>query len=464
MSRAGGRRVADRPARRGLRMPALRADLIIGVVAVLVSLATFATVVDRAEPESEQAVVAGASPVTEALLLCPEGESVSVAQPVGPEGDGEVTVAVGDGEAEPLALAPGDVVETEVDGSAVIRGSGGRAPGLVAASRADGNVAACVAPAGEWWFAGVGAGGSHTSTLTLSNPDRSAATADLEAWGPDGRVTHESLRSIAVDGRTTIDLDIAELAPGDADVVLRVVVRRGRLGAWMSDETLLATDQVTSAHPATAPPATRAVLPAVPGDGEATLIVGNPGAEAARFEVLVSGAESEAVPLDMEQVPIGAEEVVQLPISANIRKLLADGGASLVVEGSVPLVSSLTGALGTRPVAVAAVQPATSRSAVFLPTTTNRTLVLSAVDHATAATVRFDAGKEWTGRLRPGVATVVPVRKNATFAWVETNRPHQGGVRGQGPARVIWQPLRELREERLVPLVRPDQLQKVSAR
>src|SRR5690606_23144454 len=103
-----------------------------------------------------------------------------------------------------------------------------------------------------------------------------------------------ALRSIAVDGQSTSSLDIAELAPGDADIALRVVVRRGRLGAWMSDETLLETEQVTSAHPATAPPAARAVLPAVPGEGKATLHVGNPGDGAARFQVLVSGAESES--------------------------------------------------------------------------------------------------------------------------------------------------------------------------
>lgn len=464
MSRAGGRRIADRPARRGFRLPAWRTDLVVGVLAVVITGATFATVGDRPEPVSEQAAVAGASPVTEAVLLCPEGAGVSVAQPVGGEDGGGVTVAVDGGDAAPLVVAPGEVAETEVDGVAVVRGSEGRAPGLVAASRTEGEVEACVAPAGEWWFAGVGAGGSHASTLTLSNPDQSAAAADLEVWGPDGRITHEALRSIAVDGQSTSSLDIAELAPGDADIALRVVVRRGRLGAWMSDETLLETDQVTSAHPATAPPATRAVLPAVPGEGKATLHVGNPGDEAARFQVLVSGAESESVPLGMEQVPIGAEEVVRLPINANIRKLLADGEASLVVEGSAPLVTTLTGALGARPVSVAAVQPAANRSAVFLPSTTSRTLVLSAVDHATAVTVRFDAGKEWKGRLRPGVSTVVPVRTNATFAWIETSRPHQGAVRGQGSARVVWQPAQQLREERSVPVVRPDQLQKVEAR
>lgn len=458
MSRPAGRRVAERPARRRVAMPRLRADLVIGLVAVLVTGATLATVADPDEPQPEQARAPGARQLTEAVLACPGGSRVSVAQPVAEEGDGALTIASDGAEARPIDLAPGGVVDTAVDGPSVLHAAGALAPGLIAAVEGPSVRSECVAPAGEWWFAAVGAGGLHVSTLTLSNPDDGPAIADLEVWGPQGPVTSEAIRGIAVDGGQTVTRDLAELVPSRDDVVVRVLVRQGRLGVSMRDQTVVAADPLTAEHPATSAPTTRAVLPAVPS-GQLRLVIGNPSDEAARAQLKVSGAESESVPLDVDPVPVPAGEVVSVPLDANTRKLLRSGEASLVVEGTAPLVSSVAGVVAGRPVTMTAVDAAAARSAVFLPDLAQRTLVLTASEHATPVTVRFlGGGEDWKGRLQPQVSTAVPVPKGAQVAWVETDAPHLGAVRGQGPAGLGWLPLRELREERLVPVVRPDQL------
>ncbi|WP_235736741.1 DUF5719 family protein [Nocardioides alcanivorans] len=391
-------------------------------------------------------------------MTCPDGRSVTVAQPVTVDGEGELMLTSGNRDPIPVDLDSGSSVTQDVDGPSVLRATGALAPGLLAATQRGKQRAECVVPGGEWWFAAAGAGGSHVSTVTLTNPDDSPAIVDLDVWNADGPVSNDAVRGIAVAGGATVTRDLAELVPGRDDVVVRVVVRQGRVGAHVTDEQTASPESSPVWHPSTAAPSTRVVIPAVP-KGKLTLVVGNTGDESARARILVSGARSESVPLDLDAVPVPAGEVVSVELDANTRKLLQSGEASLVVESTAALVGSVRGTVGGRgALTLGAVDAAARRSAVVLPDLPDRTLVLSAVERATAATVHFIGADAWQGRLQPGVSTAVPVPDGASIAWVETDSPHLGAVRGQGPAAINWLPLRELREDRLVPAVRPDQL------
>ncbi len=461
MNRPAGRRVAQRPARRGLRIPRPGPDLIIGLVAVLVTGATLATVAEPEQHTPDQARTPGATTLTQAELTCPAGAEITVAQPLESEGAGALTATSGDAEPRAIELTSGTstVVPAARRDATVLRATGDRAPGLIAAARDRGTLAECVTPGGDWWFAAAGAGGLHVSTLTLTNPDDTPAVADLEIWGADGPVASDAVRGIAVDGGMTTALDLSELVPQRDDAVVHVIVRQGRLGAAMHDETVIQAKDRGSAHPATQAPSTRAVIPGVPGAGaRLQLVLGNPGEESARAEIRVSGAASESAPAGLDAIPVPAGEVVSVELDRATRKLLRSGGASLVVEGTAPLVSSVRGTAQGGPITLGAVPEATRRSAVVLPRTAERTLVLMTTAGATPVTVHFEGAEPWKGRLVPQASTVVPVPKGATLAWVEATTPHLGAVRGRTATGPVWLPLRELREDRRVPVVQPDQL------
>ena len=94
----------------------------------------------------------------------------------------------------------------------MVNGSGDLAAGLVVTRSGAGSAVGCDRPVPEQWFTGVGASAEHSSTLTLVNPDKGPAVADVTVWDGSALVDVPALRGVRV--------------PGGAHRVLRP--RRGR--------------------------------------------------------------------------------------------------------------------------------------------------------------------------------------------------------------------------------------------
>lgn len=454
--RPAGRRAAPRS---GGRSPWQRISpvALIGGGAVLATTLTLLGVADPVPVVDTADRPPAAVPLEEAVLVCPPATTpVTLARPLA-EAAAPVQVRSARGESTVEVAATGTA---PARGSGFLTATGDAAPALLAARVGDTPApfaAECAAPGGEWWFAGVGAGGNHTSVVQLANPDDEPAVADLEVWSADGPVAVEDLRGLAVEGRGRRTIDLAELVPLREAAVLRVVVRQGRLAAAVADTVEDGNRTSSDSVAATAAPAVRQVLPAVPTDlTEVAVVVANPGADTGRAEVRVSGADSEAAPLGMEQIPVGAGEAVVVPLNDATLDLLSAGGASLVVEGTVPVVAGLRGRRNGDVVQLSAAVPAGADSGAVLPRASNRQLVLSATERAGAVTVHFvGGGKPWQGRIRPGTSTQVTVPPKAVAVRVEAAVPHVGAVVGQGNRGAAWLPLRELVVERARPDVRP---------
>ncbi len=215
----------------------------------------------------------------------------------------------------------------------------------VSATRAGaGQVLSCGEPVPEQWFTGVGAGAERFSTLSLMNPDRGPAVADVVVLGADGVVDVPALRGVRVQGGRTMEFDMAQIAPSRDALGLQVVVTRGRLGVSVVDtvETLGRGPRLQEWLPAQAEPGLTTYLPGVgPRPAQRILTVSNPGDTQARVVLKLVTLTSEFTPTEAPELEVEPQSVAEVDVS----ELLGRAEAADVVAVRLDATSPVTAAL-----------------------------------------------------------------------------------------------------------------------
>lgn len=354
-------------------------------------------------------------------------------------------------------------------GARVVAGRGTGAPGLVATQVQAGPVAVpCAEPQPELWFTGAGAGGTHASTLVLVNPDAGQAVADVTVHGRSGVVDAPALRGVAVPGRSTRTVDLAEVAPSGADLGLRVVVSRGRLGVAVEDRTTSLADLEPTAEwlsPQTAPVRATTLLGLVPGSGARELAVTNSGADETEVRLRVLTRSGRLT-------PVGAPEATVLPRSTRVLdlgELLARetrrGAQGLVVLADRPVTAGLRSEVDGDLVTTGGAVSFTDALAPLPAGDGSRLLLGGAARVGSAAVTWLDADggvlAERAVRLGVDGAVEVDVPARARGVRVVAGR---GAAQGAGVIgavlvrdgrRTTVVPLRPLPTDDLLPRVRP---------
>lgn len=468
--RVQGRRVSEQ-ARPGRRFPAA---LVVGLAAVAVAAASL-SVQEKAEEAAQATPEAPRTrPLTSLSVLCPAAVPDSTALVVGSgapeaEADGSGEVTRRNASASDIAtvdLDAGSVATVDdADDPVMVTGTGDLAPGLFGARFGATDTPAageCLAPSSERWFAGVGAGGPHTSHLLLANPDTGPAVADVTLWNSAGEVVEVESRGLTIPGEKSSLLDLAELSPNRDELTVRVTVSRGRVAATMSDSYApVGEDPVDDWLPATAAPATQQIIPGLPRTmKEPTLTVANPGEDAGRVTIKVVGGSSTFSPQGLEEIRVPAGESVTAEIPESVVALLKEEDAGLRLESSVPITGSLRALVVGDLVHLPAAEPSTDTAAA-LPGGSNSTVVLSAQQQAGRVTLRFlgatdTSDKQVKVRLKPTTSTAVPVPDGASAVVVSGSKAHVGAVRTVTADGASSLPLRPLQLEQLIPSVRPE--------
>jgi hypothetical protein len=398
--------------------------------------------------------------LTRTTLVCPAAlpgaGTVSVASATGQRGDVSVRQPAED--TLPLDGTAREATSRPV----VLQAEGELAAGLVAGRSGDGAATSCDAPSPEQWFTGVGASAEHGSVLELTNPDRGPAVADVTVLGPDGPVDVPAMRGVTVPGGRTVRFDLPEVVPDRADLSLRVVVSRGRLGAHVVDlvDELGRGPRSRDWLPPQAAPATTSYLLGLGGKpGDRVLAVANPGTDEVRVALKVVTKESEFTPTGLEEVrvPPGATGTVDL--TGVLRSKAARGAIGLRLDSSLPVTASLrTLASGdlSHAVATAAL---TRRAALTLPRGPVR-LVLAGAGTAGVVTytLRDEQGREVARervRVGPAVSPRIKLAAGAAQLDVVVERTTVVAALEVGPPGLAVVPLTDLRLEGLVADVRP---------
>ncbi|GAB3029047.1 hypothetical protein GCM10011376_15040 [Nocardioides flavus (ex Wang et al. 2016)] len=378
----GRRRVAETS--RGRPSPLT----VLAVVIPLLTVAALALV--RPADESPTSYAPTEAPLDRATAVCP---------PRLPGADevrlGSSSLASGD-----LALRVGreEDVESLADGVAarterqyvVVGADGELAPGLVVSRSGGGSAVGCEPPSPERWFTGVGASAEHASTLTLVNPDKGPAVADVTVWDGSGVVDVPALRGVRVPGGRSTSFDLSTVSPNRDALAIRVAVTRGRLASSVVDviDPVGRDAPVREWLPAQAAPAATSYVAGVgTSSADRVLTLANPGDSEVRVVLKLVSEESEFVPSGLEEVTLAPASVREVELSGVLRGPALQGVQGIRVEATAPVTASLRTRTARDLALSAAGESVSEEAAVALPGGSKR-LVLVGADAPGVVTLR----------------------------------------------------------------------------
>lgn len=402
-----------------------------GTAAVATTAVLLLTMPDPPATETPDGQAA-AAPVSQVVLGCPPGRGDAVGKlasagglpdPAPTDGTEDVTVQQPRAEDRTIALERGSLVATGIDAAPlVVRAEDDAAQGLLGlrGERAGGTLAAatCRAPAPVWWFTGVGGGVDHSSQLFVTNTDEGPAVVDVQVHGATGNVDEAATRGITLDPGRTLQLPVAEVAPGSEELTIEVVATRGRVVAHVLDTVRLGEATGREWLSPSAPPGEDLVLAAVPaGAGRVEVLVTNPGEDQALVDVEVLTADGAFVPLGTEEVSVDPDTVLRVDLTEELQ----GRAAAIHLEAEVPVTGAVrsTGGGGGDVAYAGVAEPMTEPVGFAVAGERSEILVVGGAEAATAELVLYAADGEEV--LRRGITA-----------------PPSGLVRVEAPGRTSY--------------------------
>ncbi|MFD3611831.1 DUF5719 family protein [Streptomyces atroolivaceus] len=204
----------------------------------------------------------------------------------------------------------------------------------------------CTAPDTDFWFPGASTGEGRQDYVHLTNPDDTAAVADIELYGAEGPLESAVGEGITVPARSSVPMLISTLTGEAAEnVTVHVSTRTGRVGAVVS----AAEDEVGSDWlAASADPAGTQILPGIPADATSVRLVAfAPGEADADVKVQLLGKTGPLSPAGNATLHIKS----QMTASVDLKDVTRGEPGSLRLsptDGSTtPVVAALRVVRGT---------------------------------------------------------------------------------------------------------------------
>ncbi|KAA1422451.1 hypothetical protein FE697_015005 [Mumia zhuanghuii] len=368
--KAGGRRVKEQVVETtsaALALGAQSGRLVVGAVVVAALLLVVGEI--RTASSGDAPAPPSAQEVAQLAYGCPTFNHTGSASPTtvavgtlpGAAVDGGSRTVVRLPGADPVAAladAPRGTWATAAAGqktsSVLVNVVGAQAPGTVAyaaskATGADGGglaVGACPRPAPERWFVGAGGSTERSTALVLTNTSTSPGVVDLTMYGGAGEVEGVGATGIVVDPGTSKTVRLAQLTAGEAELAVRVVVRRGAVAAAAVDVTRqgVSTPAGSEFLPSSALPATDVTVAGVPGDQSArTLLVANPSDRTATVALSIATKDGAFTPTGLETVDIAPQSVTPVRLPADI----SPRAYAVRLTSDVPVTASVRTTVGS---------------------------------------------------------------------------------------------------------------------
>jgi hypothetical protein len=378
-------------------------------------------------------------------------------------GSGELALRVGR-EDDTITLDSGVASLTERQ-QVVVTAGADLAAGLVVGRSGAGSAVRCEEPAPERWFTGVGGSAEHASTLTLVNPDKGPAVADVTVWDGSGLVDVPALRGVRVPGGRSATFDLSEVAPSRDALALQVRVSRGRLGSSVVD----VIDPVGRDRPVRewlpsqeAPAETSYVVGVGTPPGDRTLTLANPSDSEVRVGLELVSEESEFAPEGVEEVRLAPASVTEVDLGGVLRGRVAEGVQALRLEATGPITASLRTRTDNDLALSAAGSVIDSEAGIALPAGDKRVVLAGATAAGVVTLEAWDADGRTVVRERrvevaPATAARLRLPADAVLAVVRLERTGAVVSVEVSDRGLSVLPLVQLQESSQVPDVRPAQ-------
>ncbi|GAA0395970.1 hypothetical protein Acor_48640 [Acrocarpospora corrugata] len=278
--------------------------------------------------------------------VCPDpgGATISAVAPPGPRGSGQAEVLDGD---KPVTLSEAGTLwqKTAAKDADPIRviATGAMASGLEAArisrtltgdARGLSGVR-CVEPSASAWFVGPGPAAADL-TLHLSNVEAAPADVSFVVYAGEGLVVTERSTGMVLDPGEHRTVKIRDATTSPLVMGLHVIAGRGRVTAAVEAE--LGRGNGADWLPPAGEPATRVVVPGVPGSaGQRKLYITAPGDQDTVVQVKAVLKDGSYALKNREEVTVPAGSTTTMDLSTGI------GGqpAALLLTARNPIVAGL---------------------------------------------------------------------------------------------------------------------------
>ncbi|MGW0999560.1 DUF5719 family protein [Streptomyces sp. NPDC002523] len=191
----------------------------------------------------------------------------------------------------------------------------------------------------EFWFPGASTAADRTDYVHLTNPDDSAAVADIELYGKDGVIKSSSPDGFTIPPHSSKPILLSTLTDQrQSDLTVHVNVRGGRVGAAVQ-----ALDDKAGGDwlAASADPAGSLVLPGIPKDAtDVRLIAFAPGDADADLKVRLASPSGQFTPAGHETLHVKGGMTTAIDLGDVTR---GEAGSLILTptDQSVPLVAAL---------------------------------------------------------------------------------------------------------------------------
>jgi hypothetical protein len=274
----------------------------------------------------------------------------------------------------------------------------------------------------DFWFVGAASGVGERAVLVLTNPESATATVDVTFHGRGGLVDAPAARGVQVGARTSVEVRLDRVAPGEKVLAVHVQVRVGRLSAAITETDVFGFEpRGTDWIPEAVSPQTELIVPGVPAvtqgrKSQVRLDIVAPD-EAAVVTLSLITPDGSFTPQGADVVDVPAAGVA----SVDLTEALRGDPAAIVISSDVPVTAGARVELknpdifgdvlylaAANPLDAPAVVP-DNRTSADLATR----LILTAPEAgATAVVTGFAGGKEWIAsrvELAAGTTQVVTV-------------------------------------------------------
>ncbi|MFB8090292.1 DUF5719 family protein [Streptomyces sp. NPDC055992] len=297
----------------------------------------------------------------------------------------------------------------------------------------------CTAPDTDFWFPAASTAKSREDYVHLTNPDDTAAVADIELYGPDGTLKSDVGEGITVPAGSGVRVLISTLTSKAVDdVTVHVTTRTGRVGA-----AVRAADETTGSDwiAPSAEPAGTLVLPGIPADATSVRLVAfAPGDDDADLQLKLLGKSGAITPAGHEELHVKSNMTAGIDLKDVTR---GEPGSLMLVPSeksrATPVVAALRVVRGKGDKQEVAYIPATGPVAARATVADNRSKgsVLSLAAPGAAGTVKVTASAGSGGgtavsktyKVAAGTTTAVtpPVPKGLKGTYALTVEPQSGG-------------------------------------
>ncbi|MFE7778099.1 DUF5719 family protein [Streptomyces sp. NPDC057445] len=297
----------------------------------------------------------------------------------------------------------------------------------------------CTAPDTDFWFPGASLAKDRQDYVHLTNPDDTAAVADIELYGKDGALKSQLSEGIPVPAGASVPVLLPTLTTDKAeDVTVHVTTRTGRVGAVVrgaGDET--GSDWL----PASTDPSGTLVLPGIPADATSVRLVAfAPGDDDADLKLRLATASGTITPAGAESLRVKSG----MTASVDLKDVTKGEAGSLLLSPSESgketlVVAALQVTRGTGAKQELAFIPATAPVSERATVADNRAkgsiLSLTAPTATAEVKVTASAGtqggeptvKTYTVKAGTTLAVTPPVPAGLKGSYALTVEPRSGG-------------------------------------